>query len=191
MIRAVIVSVAAVVMVGCESTPPTEASPPQSVPAKTSPLAVQKATPKVSKTDNPSRVFQLRDLQRATVKVGGRPLRVWVMDDDEKRAEGMMFLRDEEVKDGEGMLFIFPDEAQRGFWMQNTVLALDIVYLDRNGKVVSVAKGKPFSEESLPSEGPAMYVVEVKQGMADRLGLRRGAKVTIPRDLTAKPSGNE
>lgn len=65
----------------------------------------------------------------------------------------------------EGMVFEFPDEAPRAFWMKNTILSLDIIYLDAQKKVVSFHENTlPYSEQSLPSSAKAQYVLEVLAG---------------------------
>jgi uncharacterized membrane protein (UPF0127 family) len=135
--------------------------------------------------DNPSRLYQLRDLKRGTIRVNGQPVPVWLMDDDGKRAEGMMFLTEKEVKPEEGMLFVFAKEhpASPGFWMRNTLLPLDIIYVSRAGKVISVANGKPKDETDLPSAAPFQYVLEMRSGGAKRLHVKPGSQVEIPLSL--------
>ncbi len=79
-----------------------------------------------------------------------------------------------------GMLFVFPREAPRSFWMHNTLISLDIVYLDRFGTVVSVAeRARPLDDTSLPSAGPARYVIELVGGSADEMGLEPGDRVEL------------
>jgi hypothetical protein len=124
---------------------------------------------------NPNRIYQLKDLARRNIKTPKTTIPVWIMDDESKRSEGMMFLTNKEVKDTEGMLFVFPDEAARSFWMRNTILPLDICYVTKTGKVLNVAKARPYDESPVPSAGSAMYVLELKQGMATKLGVKPGA----------------
>ena len=74
-----------------------------------------------------------------------------------------------------GMLFIFPDSKQRSFYMKNTKIPLDIIYLNTNKAIVSISKNtKPFNENSLPSNGAAQYVLELNAGLSDELGLKIG-----------------
>ena len=78
-----------------------------------------------------------------------------------------------------GMLFIFPDEKPRYFWMRNTFVPLDIVYLDAAGRVVSVAAdAKPLDETPLASGYPARFVLELNAGTAARMGVGAGSTVT-------------
>lgn len=108
------------------------------------------------------------------------------MDSEAKGQEGLMWLAEKDIKDNEGGLFVYSDLAPRSFWMQNTLIPLDIIYMDGSGKVVSIAHGKPLSEQSLPSGGPAMYVLELKGGRAEMFGIRPGVKLTIPKNATNK-----
>ena len=78
------------------------------------------------------------------------------------------------------MLFVFPDEAPRSFWMRNTLIPLDIVYLDAAGKVVSISRMKPLDETGVPSLGPAKYAIEMNKGAAARSGVKVGDVLTIP-----------
>ncbi len=92
---------------------------------------------------------------------------------DYETQTGLMYRKS--MQDDRGMLFIFEDEIRRSFYMKNTEFALDIIYLDGDGKVVSIQKNaKPFDKSSLPSEAPAKYVLEVNAGLSDRWGLTAG-----------------
>lgn len=166
--------------ISCGPTSST-ATVAQPVPEQASTPAAGQNPKEAAPRVNPNRRFQLRDLERHPMKIGETTIQVWIMDTEAKRQEGMMFLTNEEVKDLEGMLFVFQEEQPLGFWMENTILPLDLIYIRRDGTVLNVAKGQPFNRENLPSAGDAMYVLELKQGMAERLGIRRGTKLTLPR----------
>lgn len=133
-----------------------------------------------NRVDNPSRVHQLWTLKKVNLKANGHVIHAWVMDDDSKREEGMMFLTNKEVKDDEGMIFVFPQPDKQSFWMHNTILPLDIVYIDPRHSVLNIQKGKPFNDSPLPSAGIAQYVLELKQGMAAKFGIRKGTKIAFP-----------
>lgn len=96
--------------------------------------------------------------------------------DDTERTQGLMYRKS--MDDGKGMLFIFDREEIQSFWMKNTVLPLDIMYVNTDFKIVKIFKNTvPFSETSLPSERPAKYVVEVAGGFADRYKIKEGDKI--------------
>ena len=97
-----------------------------------------------------------------------------------------MWLRDKDIPEGHGMIFVFPDEQLRGFWMQNTLVALDILYIDAKGKVVKIVYGKPKDETSLPSGKPAKYVLELEQGQARKYKIYQGTRIQIPKDLKSQ-----
>jgi len=158
----------------------TDTAPPSKIEGK---APDQKAG---NPNQNPKRIYQLADLKKGTIKIDGKSLSVWVMDDDGKRQEGMMWLTDKEVKDDEAMLFVFPSvepHATAGFWMQNTVLPLDIMYFSPKNRLVTIAEGKPFDEKQLPAKEDYQFVVEMKQGSAKKLGFSTGAAIEIPADL--------
>ena len=96
--------------------------------------------------------------------------------------QGMMYRR--QVPDGTGMLFIMPDERYQSFWMRNTYVSLDIIYLSADGQVVSIqANAQPLNETPLPSEGPAKYVLEIAGGQAAALGIKPGTKWVWKRNM--------
>jgi hypothetical protein len=96
--------------------------------------------------------------------------------------QGMMYRR--QVPDGTGMLFIMPDERYQSFWMRNTYVSLDIIYLSADGKVVSIqANAQPLNETPLPSEGPAKYVLEIAGGQAAALGIKPGIEWVWKRNM--------
>lgn len=86
------------------------------------------------------------------------------------QAQGLMYRRT--MPDRGGMLFVDPVESMRSFWMKNTSLALDIMFVDANGQIVNIVKRTtPFSEDQIESAAPAQFVVEVRAGFVDRYGI--------------------
>ena len=89
----------------------------------------------------------------------------------------------DELAEDHGMFFIFPREQPRSFWMRNTRIPLDIIYLDRDLRVVSISADTPPCRTrrcpSYPSRGPAQYVLEVNAGQAEVLGLERGDVLSV------------
>lgn len=79
-----------------------------------------------------------------------------------------------------GMIFINNDEQIRRFWMRNTVLPLDIIFLDSLGRVVSFRENcPPFSDDLQPSTGPARYIIELRAGQVAEMGLRPGDRAEL------------
>jgi len=90
-------------------------------------------------------------------------------------AQGMMYRRS--VPEGTGMLFIMAEERPQSFWMRNTYVPLDIIYLKADGAVVSIqANAQPMNDMPLPSEGPAKYVLEIAGGSSAQYGIKTGIK---------------
>ncbi len=89
---------------------------------------------------------------------------------DSARRRGMM--QRKSFPDRSGMLFLFDREEPRQFWMGNTPVALDMIFIDADSQIVDFAKyAKPFSAESILSAVPAQYVLEVPAGFSDTHGL--------------------
>ena len=118
------------------------------------------------------------------VEIGGQRFIVEIADNPEKQALGLMY-RDKMAAD-HGMIFIFSKEAPRSFWMKNTRIALDIMYFDKDLKMVSASLDtQPCRVSrcpSYPSLMPAMYVLELNAGKAAELGIRPGDSMKLDLD---------
>ncbi|PKQ44736.1 DUF192 domain-containing protein [Confluentibacter flavum] len=100
-------------------------------------------------------------------------LDIEIADTDYDIQTGLMYRSS--MKTNQGMLFVFDDVRERYFFMKNTQIPLDIIYIDDNKKIVSYQKdAKPFDETSLPSNIPAKYVLEVNAGLVDTWLLKEG-----------------
>ncbi|MBU1099183.1 MAG: DUF192 domain-containing protein [Bacteroidetes bacterium] len=97
-------------------------------------------------------------------------------DDEESRSTGMMYRA--KMDENQGMFFIFPYENFQSFWMRNTILPLDIMFVNSKLEIVTIHKNaKPFDENSYPSTSIAQYVVEVNGGYSDKVGIKEGDKI--------------
>ena len=97
-------------------------------------------------------------------------LDIEIADDDYSTQTGLMYRKS--MENHQGMLFIFPDSDYRSFYMKNTEISLDIIYISQDKQIVSIQKNaKPMDETSLPSEAPAKYVLEVNAGLSDNWNL--------------------
>ncbi|MFT7628109.1 MAG: uncharacterized membrane protein (UPF0127 family) [Ulvibacter sp.] len=100
-------------------------------------------------------------------------LNIEIADDEYQTQTGLMYRKS--MKDDQAMLFIFEDEIPRAFYMKNTQFALDIIFIDSDRKVVNIHKdANPLDHTSLPSEGPAQYVLEVNAGLSNTWTLESG-----------------
>lgn len=105
-------------------------------------------------------------------------LDIEIADDDYQTQTGLMYRKS--MAQHQGMLFIFPDIDYRSFYMKNTEIPLDIIYISEAKTIVSIQKNaQPMDETSLPSEGPAKYVLEVNAGLSDEWNLEKGDRIAF------------
>lgn len=101
-----------------------------------------------------------------------------IADDEYQTQTGLMNRKS--MKNSNAMLFIFPDMQMRAFYMKNTLIPLDIIYLDNNKTIVSIQENaKPLDETSLPSGSPAQYVLEINGGLSQQLNIEVGDKMSF------------
>ncbi|WP_178987680.1 DUF192 domain-containing protein [Winogradskyella schleiferi] len=101
-----------------------------------------------------------------------------IADDEYETQTGLMYRT--KLETNHGMLFIFPDVQMRSFYMKNTKIPLDIIYIDENKTIVSFQKNaQPMNETSLPSEAPAKYVLEINGGLSDEWELAVGDQISF------------
>ena len=107
---------------------------------------------------------------------GVRAFAVEVVANDEERQKGLMFRK--ELPEGTGMLFDFQVEAPVSFWMKNTYVPLDMIFIRGDGTIASIAQNtEPMSERLIPSNAPVRGVLEVIAGTARKLGIKPGDRV--------------
>lgn len=114
------------------------------------------------------------------VELKGTRFSVEVADDDAERQRGLMF-RDELASD-HGMIFVHDSEEPQAYWMKNTRIPLDILFFDHARKLVSAQRDVPpcsLGDRCPPfaSEGPALYVLELNAGTAEKLGVKPGDRL--------------
>ena len=106
----------------------------------------------------------------------GFVVRVEIAADDEMREQGLMF-RDQ-LRPGTGMLFFFPQEGEYPFWMKNTRIPLDMIWIDANRRIAAIKHDVPPCKiddcPSYPPKAVAKYVLEVSAGVAKQHGLKVG-----------------
>ncbi len=104
---------------------------------------------------------------------------VEIADDPSERAQGLMFR--ETLADNAGMLFLYPKPQEVEFWMKNTPLSLDIVFVRQDGTIARIAeRTTPFSEATIPSGEAVIAVLEVKGGLMRELGIAAGDRLRQP-----------
>lgn len=102
----------------------------------------------------------------------------------EEKKQGLMFR--ESLDENKGMLFDFGKQGRHSFWMKNTLIPLDIIWIDKEKSVVFIRKNvQPCIQElceSISSDKEARYVLEINANMADKIGLSLGAKMVFDID---------
>ncbi len=107
-----------------------------------------------------------------------------IADTDEARRRGLMFRQT--MGYDRGMLFIFEEVSRRGFWMKNTPLPLDIMFVDEDSTIINIARRTtPLSEENIQPERPRLFVVEVRAGFSAMHGIEPGMKIKWTRDTSS------
>ena len=116
---------------------------------------------------------------RVILESGGKTHRVQVelADTEAKRERGLMFRK--ELPEGRGMLFLFDEEGEHSFWMKDTLIPLDLIFVDSSGRVTGiVARARPLTLEPR-SGGPSRMVLEVPGGWAASRGVRVGDRMIV------------
>lgn len=113
---------------------------------------------------------------------GEHSFTIEIADDQSERSRGLMFR--EAMADDHGMLFVFPETQPVGFWMQNTPMPLDLLFIGQDGRVRDILPGEPFSEALIAPSEPVRFVLELKQGTAEKAGIKDG-------DFMRHPAVNE
>ena len=104
---------------------------------------------------------------------------VEIAENDADRAKGLMYRK--ELPEGRGMLFDFHREQEVSFWMQNTYIPLDMIFIQGDGRILRIAENtEPLSTKLIPSGGAVRAVLEVIGGTARKLGIAPGDRVAHP-----------
>ncbi|MBI4158790.1 DUF192 domain-containing protein [Candidatus Woesearchaeota archaeon] len=122
-----------------------------------------------------SKYLEIETSQNEKVKI-----RIEVADTGDKRSRGLMFR--ENICKNCGMLFIFDDLDYISFWMKNTLIPLDIVFIDENFTIVDIQYAIPCEEDpcrTYDSRGKAKYVLEVNEGFTEENNIKLGDKIEI------------
>jgi uncharacterized membrane protein (UPF0127 family) len=126
----------------------------------------------------PVRAAGLQTLEIAS-KTGVHAFSVEVVDNDADREKGLMYRK--ELPEGKGMLFDFKTEQDVSFWMQNTYIPLDMLFIKADGTILRIAENtEPLSTRLIPSGGRVRGVLEVIGGTARKFGIAPGDRVAHP-----------
>ena len=109
------------------------------------------------------------------IEIGDKEYNVEVARTEEEKVKGLQ--EKESLGEDEGMLFVYDEPQEIAFWMKDTAIPLDIVFIDEDGEVISVQQGQPYDETLLEEDG-VMYVLEVNQNS----GIQPGDELDIEDD---------
>ena len=109
------------------------------------------------------------------IEIGDKEYNVEVARTEEEKVKGLQ--EKESLGEDEGMLFVYDEPQEIAFWMKDTAIPLDIVFIDEDGEVISVQQGQPYDETLLEEDG-VMYVLEVNQNS----GIQPGDELDIEED---------
>lgn len=114
----------------------------------------------------------------AVTAKGERAFQIEIADDDGEREAGLMFRQT--MPDDRGMLFVFPQTLGVGFWMKNTPMPLDLLFIGQDGRIKAIRRGEPQSEAVIAPNEPVRFVLELKAGTAARENIEEGDLVKHP-----------
>jgi uncharacterized membrane protein (UPF0127 family) len=104
-----------------------------------------------------------------------------IADTERDRMQGLMYRT--KMDFDKGMLFIFDNEEEQSFWMRNTKISLDILYVNSQLEILTIYKHtQPYSDSPIPSFKPALYVVEVAAGFCDQFSVEEGDRIAFDRN---------
>ena len=118
-------------------------------------------------------------LPTATVQIGNAKFTLEIADNYARRQAGLM--NRDSMPAVHGMLFIFERQEELSFWMKNKRIPLDILFLDSEGKVVSIHQMQPVDLTGTPSDLPAQYAIELNKDAAAKAGVKVGDKLVLPK----------
>jgi uncharacterized protein len=127
----------------------------------------------------PAELTSSNSVTERTIQVKGNTVRVTIADTQKKTSRGLSGRKG--LGPDEGMLFVFPYEDIHAFWMKDMLFSIDILWLDKNGKIVYLKES--VSPETFPAtfapETPAKYVLEVQAGYSAKHGVRTGDVIEV------------
>ncbi|WP_149275040.1 DUF192 domain-containing protein [Pareuzebyella sediminis] len=139
---------------------------------KDSPKKIIKTEPIIFKKEGALQIFDSKkDSLLATIDIE-------IADSDYETQTGLMYRS--AMKLSEGMLFIFPDEAMHSFYMKNTEIPLDLIFIKKNHSIANIQENaQPYDESSVSSKVPVQYVLEVNAGLVEKWGVEVGDSIAF------------
>jgi len=118
------------------------------------------------------------DLPTMKMQIGQKQFELEIAKTQDARMTGLM--RRDSMPADHGMIFVFRTVQEWSFYMKNTRIPLDIVFVDANGRIVSIQQMKPYDLTSISPPAPVKYAIELNQGAAAKAGAKVGDQLSIP-----------
>jgi uncharacterized protein len=115
----------------------------------------------------------------AETSAGERRFSIEIAATHAERSAGLMHRRI--MPDDRGMLFVFEETRPVSFWMKNTPMPLDLIFIGEDGVIGAIMQGIPFSEAPIGTPAPVRFVLELKAGTAQKAGIAAGDRLRHPR----------
>ncbi|MEM8874050.1 MAG: DUF192 domain-containing protein [Planctomycetota bacterium] len=122
-----------------------------------------------------------QDLPTTQMRLGNLRFNLQIANDPTEREIGLMHVTEMGKKDG--MIFVFPKPGQLSFWMEDTLIPLDIIFVDATGTVTKIAQMTPLSRDLTDSDGRCQWVIELNAGMAGEAGIKVGDVLLMPAEV--------
>ena len=119
-----------------------------------------------------------KTLPTCKMTIGSKSYELEMARTSDEQETGLM--KRDSMPEDHGMIFIFDSDRLQSFWMKDTRIPLDIIFLDHAGKVVSFASMEPYDVNNTSSVQPAQYAVELNAGQVKACGVEKGSTLKIP-----------
>jgi uncharacterized membrane protein (UPF0127 family) len=160
-----VIAVMIIALIALLTRHPNEGAPPSNITTGGTPSAITYEFHK----EGELRFFGKNQQLLATIDIE-------IARDELERETGLMYR--EKMAENQGMLFLFDDSDVRSFWMKNTLISLDMIFVDEKDQIITIQKHTtPLSEQSYVSSGPAKYVLEVNAGFTDKHRIKVGDRI--------------
>jgi uncharacterized membrane protein (UPF0127 family) len=123
-------------------------------------------------------------LRTVSMKIGRETFILEIADTAQLRETGLMNRK--AMAADHGMLFVFEHRQFLRFWMRNTLIPLDILYVDADGRVATIRQMKPLDETGIPSGEAVLYAIELNEGAAARAGVKQGDVLQLPKEYAPR-----
>ena len=134
-------------------------------------------------TANTKTLDDLEDMEKSCVSIKidsneSIEFSVLIAESNKDRRQGLMHI--EFLEENQGMLFVFNPPRRVSMWMRNTPMPLDILFINRNGKIINIEENTtPYSTKALSSGGTIYWVLEINGGLAKKMGIKAGDLVVL------------